>query len=378
MDPVELTEDGLTLRAWRESDIDEIYRACQDPDIQRWTYVPSPYARDHASGFVTELAPQGWEQDSSMAFGVFDTASGALLGSCGLVNVDLPAHTAEIGYWVAPWARRRRVAERAARAAARWAFDKLGVQRLVWHAEVGNHASRLVAARIGCQFEGTLRATPHPRDGRPVDLWVGSLLPGELTTATVGARRAATFMAAQPELTAKSPGGPITLRAPTARDIDAVVAAARDPESVRWTTVPDPYRRADAEWFVTHHIPQKWARGTGACFGIYDADDTYCGSMDLDICPFPPDVGDVGFLVAPWARGRGYASTALRTMCEWGFEAFALERIEWRAYVGNVGSRRTAEKAGFQLEGEQRHHLMQRGERRDCWVGAILRRDVST
>lgn len=376
MDPVELSEDGLSLRAWRAADVDGIHRACQDPDIQRWTLIPSPYTRDDAVSFVNEIAPRGWAEDSAAAFGVFDTASGDLLGSCGLVKLDLPASTAEIGYWVAPWARRRRVAERAARAVARWAFDKLGIQRLAWHAEAGNHASRLVAERIGCQIEGTLRAAPHPRGTHHVDLWVGSLLPGELTTATGQTRRAATFMAPQPELTATAAGGPVTLRRPTVRDLDAVVATARDPESVRWTTVPHPYQRSDAEWFVMTHIPQKWTRGSGACFGIYDADDTYCGSLDLDVCPFPPDVGDVGFLVAPWARGRGYASTALRAMCEWGFEAFGLERIEWRAYVGNIGSRRTAEKVGFRVEGEQRRHLVQRGERRNCWVAALLPTDL--
>ncbi|MGW5696666.1 helix-turn-helix domain-containing protein, partial [Streptomyces asiaticus] len=31
------------------ADTDAVFAACQDPDIQRWTSVPSPYERAHAA-----------------------------------------------------------------------------------------------------------------------------------------------------------------------------------------------------------------------------------------------------------------------------------------------------------------------------------------
>ena len=59
-------------------------------------------------------------------------------------------------------------------------------------------------------------------------------------------------------------------------------------------------------------------------------------------------------------------------MCAWAFQTLDLARIEWRAYVGNDASRRTAEKVGFRIEGVCRSALIHRGERRDAWLGAIL------
>jgi RimJ/RimL family protein N-acetyltransferase len=382
----EIHEAGLLLRPWLPDDADAVHRACQDPEIQRWTMVPRPYLREHAEAFVTAQTAQAWMTGTSAPLGVFDAATGALLGSNGLITLDVAHRVGEVGYWVAPWARRRGVATNATRATARWCLDALGLERISWRAELGNYASRLVAERVGFAFEGVLRnGAPRPDSIRMgsgrVDCWGASLLPGQLreADAPVDARsrlRGATFCGLQPRLTAPTPSGAaVGLRAPQPRDIEAILVACRDRESVRWTTVPDPYERADAEFFVHTHAPGYWDRWDGAVFAIVDSDDSYAGSIDLRIGP-APDIGDVGYLVAPWARGRGFASTALRALCAWGFSSLSLNRIEWRAYLGNDASRRVAVKAGFTVEGIAREGCLQRGRYRDAWTGAILARDL--
>jgi RimJ/RimL family protein N-acetyltransferase len=165
----------------------------------------------------------------------------------------------------------------------------------------------------------------------------------------------------------------ITLRPAREADIPDIVAACQDPESVRWTTVPEPYTLGDATGFVNDYVPQRWLLGRGAIFVVAGPDDRYAGSMDLRL--LAPTIGDVGYLVAPWARGHGYASAALRTLCEWGFRDLGLHRVEWRAYLGNHASRAVAEKAGFTVEGVGRAVCVQRGEYRDAWLGARLRTD---
>ncbi len=385
MEQVEIHEAGLVLRPWQAADIPQLYRAGQDPDVHRWTAVPSPYTEDRAREFATEFTPRVWSAGTGAPVGVFDAETGELLGSNGLIFLDLEHGVAEVGYWTAPWGRGRRVAENGTRAIARWAFGKLGVHRLVWRAEVGNHASRLVAERVGMTFEGVQRGGERGHDGSPLDMWVAALLPGELREADApltpalrrAARRTATFMAAQPSLTTQAAGVPVTLRPVADRDIDAIVASCDDPESLRWTTIPDPYRTKDAEYFAYQHAPALWRRGDGAVYAICGPDGGYAGSIELRIGTADPTSGDVGFLVAPWARGRGYASAALRALCAWGFGAFSLDRIEWRAYVGNHGSRRVAERAGFTVEGVARQALVHRGVRRDCWVGAVLASDYA-
>jgi RimJ/RimL family protein N-acetyltransferase len=251
------------------------------------------------------------------------------------------------------------------------------VHRIVWQAEMGNHASRLVALRSGFAVDGRLRlAEPHPLGTS--DGWVGSLLPADLDrppvdeerwgTGSLAARRAAVFGGAQPVLGA----GLVTLRRPEHRDLDAIVAACRDPDSQRYIPLPDPYRLDDARFFVRTHTVRLWAAGEGAVYGIAEADEAFAGSIELRISGTDPLTGDVGFLVAPWARGRGYAPAALGALCEWGFKALGLARIEWRARVGNEASRRAAEKAGFAYEGTARAALTLRGQRVDVWVGALV------
>jgi RimJ/RimL family protein N-acetyltransferase len=81
-----------------------------------------------------------------------------VLGSCGLVAVTAQHLVAEVVYAVAPWARGRKVAQRAARLLCDWAITDVGVARLEFYVEPSNVASRAVAARLGCQFEGVLRS----------------------------------------------------------------------------------------------------------------------------------------------------------------------------------------------------------------------------
>jgi RimJ/RimL family protein N-acetyltransferase len=67
------------------------------------------------------------------------------------------------------------VAPAAARTIAAWAFDSLGLARVVWRAHVGNEASRRVAEKAGLVFEGTERSGLDHRGTRR-DAWVASLV----------------------------------------------------------------------------------------------------------------------------------------------------------------------------------------------------------
>ncbi|GAA2718593.1 GNAT family N-acetyltransferase [Micromonospora olivasterospora] len=386
VEPVEIIEDGLLLRPWRETDADAVHRACQDPDIQRWTTVPRPYRPEHAHGFVADLSPAAWRDGTGAPFAVCDAGTGELLASCGLVSLDRATASGEVGYWVAPWARGRAVAVRATRAVARWAFEALKLRRLIWQAAIGNHASRLVALRSGFRVEGELRlACPAP-DGRR-EGWIGSLFPGEVPPpgepgpagpGSPEARRAAVFGRPQPTLFATVRGAELRLRPMEERDLDAITETCRDLDTIAWTTVPVPYERAHAGGFKRDFAEAAWARGTGAYFTIADADDRYVGSVDLRILAADPAQGMVGFMTAPHARGRGYMPAATAALAAWGFTTLGLARVEWRALVGNTASRRVAEKAGFTLEGVARGALVDRdGGRVDAWVASLLPGDLT-
>jgi len=387
MEPVELREADLVLRPFRPGDAEAVLSACQDPRIQRWTNIPRPYLPRHAIDFVTGYSEHAWRTGTGAPMGVFDAATGDLLGSNGLIMVQRDYRMGEVGYWVAPWARGRGVATAATRAVARWGQTALGLERIAWRAEVGNQASRVVAHRLGFRMEGVLRAGAPRHDGHRVDCWSASLLPGDLRETgeplsesdRLAIQQATVFGSPQPILPAVTSGGaPLALRPPAERDLDALVAACADPESARWTTVPVPYGRANAEYFLYGRSPGRWAAATGLVGVIVDEHDRCCGSMELRLAPDDLSLADVGYLVAPWARGRGYATAALRALCRWGFESLGLRRIEWMAHVGNDASRRVAERAGFTIEGTARRRSAHRGEPRDSWTGALLVGDSAT
>lgn len=177
MEPTTLKTARLELRPFVPADEDEVYAACQDPDVQRWTLVPSPYEREHAHGFVNEIVPNGWREDTAYPFAVRLGSGGPLVAAVG-VHVHGP-DTYEIGYWAVKEHRGQGYMTEAVAAVARWAFTEVGVVRLEWRAEAGNDGSRAVALKAGFRMEGVLRAGLI-RNDTARDCWIGALLPSDL------------------------------------------------------------------------------------------------------------------------------------------------------------------------------------------------------
>jgi hypothetical protein len=51
-----LGDGEIVLRAWTLSDVRALTAACRDPDIPRWTVVPSPYEERHARDYSAGCA----------------------------------------------------------------------------------------------------------------------------------------------------------------------------------------------------------------------------------------------------------------------------------------------------------------------------------
>ncbi len=165
------------LRPFREDDIAAVTVACQDPEIPRWTVVPTPYTEQHAREWIAGQAAE-LAEGAAAPFAVTDRTTGDLLGSAGLVGIDWEQDVGEVGYWVAAHARRLGVATRAVRLVSRWAFDALGIERMELMTDPANVASQGVAERAGYTREGLLRAYRVYRGAR-ADLVMFSLLPGD-------------------------------------------------------------------------------------------------------------------------------------------------------------------------------------------------------
>ncbi len=150
--------------------------ACQDPEIARWVPIPVPYAAEHARQFIAG-AERGWADGSQAALAIVDAPSDGVLGAITL-HCGWPRRWA-LGYWVAPWARRRRVATVAVRLLSRWAMREYDLVRLFLFTLDGNEASQRTALAAGFRLEGTLRNYDDHR-GEVRDAVFFSLIPSDL------------------------------------------------------------------------------------------------------------------------------------------------------------------------------------------------------
>ncbi|MEV4381554.1 GNAT family N-acetyltransferase [Streptosporangium sp. NPDC049644] len=170
------------------------------------------------------------------------------------------------------------------------------------------------------------------------------------------------------------PAGPVVLRPLSPADTEAIVRACADPEIVRFLPlVPVPYTRDDALQYL-EVAEEDWKAG-GAAFAIADAEtDEWLGNIGLKPSRLR-STNEIGYLVAPWARGRGVATAAAAALAGWAF-GHGVERVELLADVENLASQRVALAAGFQREGVRRGAEQQRdGTRRDLVSFARLRGD---
>ena len=174
MTPFELTDGVVLLAAPTADEVARITELCQDPDVQRWTLMPSPYRRSDAEDFLDQVVAPGWAEGRLGTWGIRDPHSRALQG---LVGIDLTGD-GEIGYWMGAEHRGLGRATRACRLAVQAAFDS-GVDHVRWVAIAGNHASRRVAEGIGVRVEGQVRRLVEQR-GTWRDGWIGTLLREEV------------------------------------------------------------------------------------------------------------------------------------------------------------------------------------------------------
>jgi len=169
---IELHDDPIVLRLWREDDAPAVYAACQDAEIQRWLPdIPRPYTHDDARAFVTDEIGLG-----SYRFAISERGKVA-----GSIALRLGGHaTGHIGYWCAPQARRRDITTRALRRLCRYGLEELHLERLDLTTDFENFASQRVAEKVGFRREGVLRSHLRHPDGCRRDSVLFSLLPGEL------------------------------------------------------------------------------------------------------------------------------------------------------------------------------------------------------
>jgi RimJ/RimL family protein N-acetyltransferase len=149
----------------------------------------------------------------------------------------------------------------------------------------------------------------------------------------------------------------------------------RDPEVIANTRVPDPPPDGfEHQWLQAYKDGE--ADGTRDGFAIEDAETgEFLGIAGLVAIEREANQGEIGYVVAREARGRGFASRALRLVTDYALGDVGLDRVQLLIASGNTPSLRVAERCGYLREGVFRSLYFKGGRRQDTVIYSRLPSD---
>jgi RimJ/RimL family protein N-acetyltransferase len=337
-----LRADGLVLRPWRYEDADQVLVLAADAESRRWS--PSLRTVDDLAAAEAWIANRLRRRTD---WAVEDAATGRLVARIGLHHHDPEEEVCEVGYGVWPAARRRGVASRALETVLAYGFaprpEGLGRHRVNLMHFLGNVASCRVAWSHGFAYEGVARdVVPDGHGG-----YESMHLHARLSTDPPGP-----IPRVVPAEPVEIAAGPYQLCVPDpALDAAAVAQAHADPEIAVWNPGPTDLDGA-TDWVARR---ADWSDGMHASWLVKSAvGGTVLGSVSVHQVDGANLLAEVGYWVAPQARGQGVGTAALSAATRFAFGALGLNRLEILHAVENVGSHRLAERVGYRQEGVHR------------------------
>ena len=138
-------------------------------------------------------------------------------------------------------------------------------------------------------------------------------------------------------------------------DAGALIEVIRAGEDFLPPNFPAALEAEPIAWFLREGVHKVQHFGLGIHLAVterYTGD--FIGTIGLFKVDWSHLTSEVGYGMRPAARGRGYATEALRLVSDWALHDRGLFRVELRAMVTNRASIRVAEKAGYLREGVAR------------------------
>jgi RimJ/RimL family protein N-acetyltransferase len=143
---------------------------------------------------------------------------------------------------------------------------------------------------------------------------------------------------------------------------------------VRFTRLPEPVPEGFAETWLTRY-EQGRADGTAFGYAALDGDGQFLGVGLAPHVDAEAREVEIGYIVAPAARGRGVATEIVRRLTRWAFEELGALRVYLLIDADNVASLRVAERAGYVHEGVMRSVHLKQGRRIEQSVWSRLPSD---
>ncbi|GAB3649007.1 GNAT family N-acetyltransferase [Glycomyces tarimensis] len=313
------------------------------------------------SAFTLRAAPDlkldcGFEADL-VAFGPGEDEP---WGAIALSETDA---VVSVRFWVAPERRGAKLAAAMLRAVAGPLFD-IGARRLEVRVPVRALAGIRSAMRAGFRPDGGLLRCGAadgtdalclgrlPIDGHgPAPRALPDLPGGELTDGTV------------------------SLRPLNGDDFEDHLRHRTSPDVYSGASLQLPPSAGEVADMCEWRAATDWLRGRSALMVIDDGSG-YRGTIGLYDVTRVVGTAMIGYDLSLDARGKGYATRAVRLVRQWAFDEIGIDRIWAGTDVHNAASQAVLRRAGFRLEGIERGGLPALdGSRRDTLLWAALSRD---
>ncbi|MPY48698.1 GNAT family N-acetyltransferase [Streptomyces acidicola] len=152
-------------------------------------------------------------------------------------------------------------------------------------------------------------------------------------------------------------------------DVPALAEMMNDEQVMAWTDVPQPFTEDGARTWITEYAPGERTGGRGLDLAVTEfLTQRLVGLIQLTKTNWHVRSTELLYVIAPWARGEGYASEAALATARWLFRDQKFERIELRTAADNTASQQVAQKIGCISEGVLRNACIARARTEEGWA----------
>jgi RimJ/RimL family protein N-acetyltransferase len=163
VEQAEIRSERLLLRPFEPVDAEAVRQLADDYAVSRTLLnLPSPYPRSAAERWIATHR-RNWEFRTSASYAIILAGPGVLLGAVTLSWVH--RRLGELGYWTGSAYWNRGYCSEAVGAIIDFAFERLGITKIVAEHLRGNPASGRVMQKVGMRYVGSRRKAD--RGGNP-------------------------------------------------------------------------------------------------------------------------------------------------------------------------------------------------------------------
>ena len=130
---------------------------------------------------------------------------------------------------------------------------------------------------------------------------------------------------------------------------------------VNWLNDPTINRFLESRWFpqdidsVKQFVTSVSSMKNAYMFAIINEENQHIGNIKIDCIHPVHKKAEIGYMIGDKAsHGKGYGSTAIKLICDFGFKNLDLHRISAHICSLNIASRKALMKARFVYESTQK------------------------